>query len=395
MLMLSRYNPIYLWWRDLHKPTIYSVLFLLGVGLLAVFSASYHIGSVLNVSDLYFFNKQIAFVLVAFVIFFIISFQNTEAVIKLSQLGFICCIFAMIATFGMSGRSVKGAERWLDLKVITIQPSELLKPFFIVISAYIYFLFERTRNIFYPILHGFLYCIIAFLLFLQPDFGMILTYTFLTGVLILLSSIRIKFILYLSIPVFIAILIAIFSLSHVRTRILHFVKGEKMYQTQIAYDAIKHGGLFGNGVGAGEISKRLPDSHNDFIFARIGEELGSLFLIIIICVFAVLLFSNIAYAKKEQDFYSELAFNSDPSLEKYQMSIIVNNYIIFLTVALIFFEVFVNMSVNLSLIPPKGMALPFISYGGSSMFAHAFLISFLCVANRRKYRFIPIYQSRV
>jgi cell division protein FtsW len=395
MLMLSRYNPIYLWWRDLHKPTIYSVLFLLAVGLLAVFSASYHIGSVLNVSDLYFFNKQVAFVLIAFAIFFVISFQNTEAVIKLSQLGFICCIFAMIAIFGMSGRSVKGAERWLDLKIITIQPSEILKPFFIVISAYVYFLYERTRNILYPVLHGFLYCIIAFLLFLQPDFGMILTYTFLTGVLILLSSIRLKIILYSSIPVFIAILIAIFSLSHVRTRILHFVKGEKMYQTQIAYDAIKHGGLFGNGLGAGEISKRLPDSHNDFIFARIGEELGSLFLIIIICVFAVLLFSNIAYAKKEQDFYSELAFNSDPSLEKYQMSIIVNNYIIFLTVALIFFEVFVNISVNLSLIPPKGMALPFISYGGSSMFAHAFLVGFLCVANRRKYRFITIYQSRV
>ena len=217
-MMLSRYNPIYLWWKDLHKPTIYAVACLLTTGLMAVISASYSIGGTLSVSNLYFFKRQIAFVTLALLIFFFLSFQSTEGIIKLSQLGLMCSLFAMIAIFAMSGKSVKGAARWLDLRIITIQPSEILKPFFIVISAYIYFLFEKTRNFLWPIFHGGLLLIITLMLFLQPDFGMILTYGFLTGVLILISSIRLRVVMYLAIPAMIFLISAIFLLPHVKNR---------------------------------------------------------------------------------------------------------------------------------------------------------------------------------
>jgi len=388
--MISKYNPLTLWWKDVHKPTIYSIMFLVVSGLIAIFSASYQIGGVLEVSEMHFFKKHVFFLVIAIGIFFVISFQNTESILKISQLGIICSIIALFGVFVISGKSIKGAERWLDLRIITLQPSEILKPFFIVMSAYIYYYFEKTRSMFFPLLHGCLYTFIVLLLFFQPDFGMILTYTFITGVMVFLSSIRLKLIAYLAIPVVILMVVAVFSMSHVQKRVLHFIKGEKMYQTALAYNAIKNGGFLGKGLGSGEVAKKLPDSHNDFIFSRIGEELGGVFLIAIIIAFSLLIFSNIAYVLKEQEFYRNLAFNSDSKIAKYQKEILINNYIILLTIALIFFEMFVNMAVNLSLIPPKGMALPFLSYGGSSMLANAFLMGFLCVANRKKYRFIPV-----
>lgn len=391
--MLSRYNPLYLWWLDLHKPTIYSVCFLLITGILGVFSASYQVGDNLNVSHSYFLNKHISFIIIGFVAFFVLSFQNRNSLMKISQLGFVCCIFAMIAIFGMSGKSVKGAERWLDLKIITIQPSELLKPFFIVITAYVMYYYESTKKFMYVILQGALYCVIVVLLFLQPDFGMILTYTFLMGVAVLYSSIRIKTLLYLTIPVILIILIAIFTLPHVKLRVQHFFKGEKMYQAEIAYNTVKNGGFFGVGLGAGEVSKRLPDSHNDFIFSRITEEMGGLYVIGMLGVFGVLFFTNLIYINKEYDLYTKLEDSNEQKLEQHKKAIIIDNYIILLIVALLFFEVFVNVAVNLSLIPPKGMVLPFVSYGGSSMLAHMMLIGMLCVVNRRKYRFIPMYQG--
>jgi cell division protein FtsW len=388
--MFAKYNPFALWWKDIHKPTIYSISFLIISGLVAIFSASYHIGGVLEISEMHFFKKHIVFLVASIAIFFIISFQNSESIYKISELGIMCSLVALIGVLFISGKSVKGAERWLDLRVITIQPSEILKPFFIIISARIYYKFEQERTMFFPIMHGILYGFIVLLLFFQPDFGMILTYTFITLVLILISSIKLRTIFYLSIPVIALMILAFFSMSHVQKRIVHFLRGEKMYQTALAYNAIKNGGFLGKGIGAGEVAKKIPDSHNDFIFSRIGEELGGLFLITIIIAFGLLFFSNIAYVLREQEFYQNLIFNSDAKVAKYQKEILINNYIIILTIALLFFEMSVNMAVNLSLIPPKGMALPFISYGGSSMLANAFLIGFLCVANRRKYRFIPI-----
>lgn len=385
--VFSRYNVLSLWWNDIHKPTVYCVLCLVATGLLAIFSASYNIGDVLNVSDLYFFKKQVVFLCVAFVIFFILTFQTTTGILQFSLIGFAVSIFMMMAVLTMSGKSVKGAERWLDLRVMTIQPSEILKPFFIVITAYLYFMFERTRSFFFPLIQIGIYIVIVTLLFFQPDFGMILTYSFITFVQIFFSGIKMKTIFYFMMPFVIVALIGAVSLSHVRTRIVHFVTGEKVYQTDLAYSAIKNGGMLGLGLGSGKVSKKIPDSHNDFIFARIGEELGSLYLIVIIVIFCILILSNVIYAKNEYLMYEKLQ-ESPSALEKYQKETVINYYIIILVSSLIFFEMFINMAVNLSLIPPKGMVLPFISYGGSSIIAHAFLIGFLCIANRRKYRFV-------
>ncbi|MFT4967907.1 MAG: cell division protein FtsW [Candidatus Deianiraeaceae bacterium] len=390
--MLSRYNPLYLWWRDIHKLTLFAYCSLLFIGLMSVFSASYNASSSLGVENLYFFKKQVVFILIAFCMFFWLSCQSTEFIIKFAQIGLICSLLSLLAVFAMSGKSVKGAERWLNLRIITIQPSEILKPFFIVISAYLYYFYEKTRHCLFPILYGLLFLCIIFLLLLQPDFGMVLTYTFLTIILVLMSDVRFKTLVYIAIPVITILIIAMFSLSHVKYRIVHFFQGEKGYQTHIAYNAIKNGGLLGKGLGVGEISKKIPDSHNDFIFARIGEEMGGIFLIIIVMIFAMLIFSNLTYVQKEYNAYAEISFIDHPRFEKYQMSTIVDSYIIILSMAMIFFEAMVNVSVNLNLIPPKGMVLPFISYGGSSMLAHGILMGFVCAANRKKYHFLSINQ---
>lgn len=385
--MFSRYNALNLWWYDIHKPTVCCVLCLISTGLLAIFSASYNIGDTLNVGDLYFFKKQVIFLCVAFTIFFILTFQTTTGILQFSFIGLVVSVFMMMAVLTMSGKSVKGAERWLDLRVMTIQPSELLKPFFIVITAYLYYMFEKTRSFLFPLIQVGIYGIVVILLFFQPDFGMILTYTFITFVQVFFSKIKIKTIFYFMTPLLAIAIIGAVSLSHVRTRIVHFVKGEKVYQTDLAYSAIKNGGMLGLGLGSGEVSKKIPDSHNDFIFSRIGEELGSLYLVVIIVIFYILILSNIIYAKNEYSTYEQL-YESPVAFEKYQKEIVINYYMIVLITSLIFFEMFINMAVNLSIIPPKGMALPFISYGGSSIIAHAFLIGFLCIANRRKYRFV-------
>lgn len=384
--MFSRYNAITLWWNDTHKPTVYCVLCLIASGLLAIFSASYNIGDTLNVSDLYFFKKQIFFLTIAFIIFLWLSFQSVEKILQISLMGFAIAIFMMMAVLAFSGKTVKGSERWLDLKVITLQPSELLKPFFIVVTAYLYYMFEKTKRFLFPLLQFALYVFVATLLYVQPDFGMALTYTFITFVQVFFSKIKIKTVLRFTAPLLVIGIIIALSLSHVKTRVIQFVKGEKVYQTHLAYTAIKNGGALGLGIGNGKVAKKIPDSHNDFIFSRIGEEMGAFYLLVIVIIFAILILSNIAYAKNEYMLYENLQNNSN-AVVKHQQEMVMGYYIIMLISALIFFEMAVNISVNLGLIPAKGMALPFISYGGSSIIAHAFLIGFLCVVNRRKYRF--------
>lgn len=385
--MLSRFNPFLLWWKDLHKPTIYSIFSLVIIGLFAVFSASYQAGETIHAGNLYYFKKHVIFVAIGIVLFFIISIQSTESILKLGMIGFVCCIFLLFATISLSGKSVKGAERWIDLRFITLQPSELLKPFFIIISAHIYYFFEKSQNYAFPFLHGIIVMIIIITLYFQPDFGMILTYFSLTFFLVFFSSIRFKWVMFLIIGLVATTLIAFFTLPHVKYRIINFVKGEKMYQTDIAKEAISRGGLLGSGIGMGEYSQKLPDSHNDFIFSRIGEEFGGLALVGIMLIFLVLTLSNLAFVKQELTLYQQLTPRQWLQFEKHQEKVIINNYIILLTICLIFFEASFNAMVNLSLLPPKGMVFPFISYGGSSLIAHGILAGILCVANRKRYRF--------
>lgn len=385
--MKLRFNPVYLWWKDLHKPTVYALIVLICISVFAVFSASYQAGMVNDVANLRFFKRHLLYVFLAICSFVFFATRKEEYTLKLAIMGFSVCLLLLFLTLTSSAHGVKGAERWIDFKVVTVQPSELLKPFFIVLSAYIYYFFEKTKNYAYLLIYAVVVVFICGILFFQPDFGMMMTYLFIAGMLLFFASINWKGLLAFVLVIVAFVLISFLTLPHVKLRILKFISGQGMYQTEIARQAVENGGIFGKGVGAGEFSRKLPDSHNDFIFSRIGEEFGGLALVGIVLVFLVLIMSNLLFVLHDLKFLNTKMQTDEEGYVKYRRAMMIENAIILLSISLISFEFFFNIAVNVGLMPPKGMVLPFVSYGGSALVGHGILAGVLCGANRRRYHF--------
>lgn len=419
--MITRKNPFFFWAHGIHKTTLFGVFGLLIIGLLLSFSLSYSASEKIGLKSLSFFLKHITFTFVAVFIILTLSSLPAEKLKWFALFCFFFVILALIGTFFFPG--IKGAKRWINLAGFSLQPSEFLKPFYIYIFSLLFTNIEifkikneekKNRNL--TFLLFFLQGIITFLLFLQPDFGMILTFTFLflSCFYINLKSIR-KF--FLGCVLILGLAAAIgSSLSHVQHRVKTFFFGLENYQSKLAIKAIQNGGFFGKGITESQLKFVLPEAHNDFIFAILIEEFGFIFAGILGLIFIVIIFSNFLYIFdfKEKlvrmfakiDTTSKMEISTEEAIEEvvkknYNLKTISGkNYLniyydfifcrnfIFLTCILLFFEFFLNVSVSLDLVPTKGIAMPFISYGGSSLVSHGFLIGFLLAFNKKRYFFL-------
>ena len=359
-------SPLAEWWRTVDKGLIAAALMLLGVGIMLSLAAGPAAAAKLDIEDpFHFVYRQAGFVLAAIGILLGSSLLDPVWARRVCLVLFVLC-FLLMAGLLLFGHEAKGATRWIRLWGTTFQPSEIIKPALVVLTAWL--LAQRDKfpaGPWAPIAFAF-YAVTVGLLLLQPDVGQsaLVTAAFVivffvaglpwiwVGVFAVLGTI-LPVLLYSIIP-------------HVRFRVDSFLNPTDYdtYQIDKARQAIERGGLFGAGPGEGTVKRVLPDAHTDFVYAVAGEEFGLILLVLLTVIFAVIAIKGIMEASKQADIYQRAAG--------------VGLYAIF------GLQAAVNMAVNLSLIPPKGMTLPLVSSGGSSLLGSALTLGLALALTRRQ-----------
>lgn len=372
--MFSRTDRSFLgqWWWTVDRPMMAALLALIGIGLVLVTTASPPVAAHLGLGDYHFLIRHFIFLVPSVIILLAVSMLSPRLIWRLSTLVFLGAILAMIAVL-LFGMEIKGAQRWIHVLGFSLQPSEFIKPAFAVVSAW--FMARQKENMTrgqaggngYAVaiaLYGF--CVV--LLILQPDLGMtvILSCIFMTQIFLAGFPFRWLFALVgLAIG---GIVLAYMFFAHVRNRFNMFFdpsSGDN-YQVDKSLEAFKNGGIFGAGPGQGEIKLLLPDAHADFIFAVAGEEMGLLSLLIIVGVFFFILYRGFNRLIESQDMFSVLAVGG--------------------LLAMFGLQAFVHMGSSLHLLPTKGMTLPLISYGGSSMLSICLSMGIVLALTRKQSR---------
>lgn len=359
-------SPLAEWWRTVDKGLIAAALILLGAGMVLSLAAGPAAASKLKLGDpFYFVYRQAAFAIVASGILVGTSLLSPMWARRVCGILFLVC-FLMMAGLLVFGHEAKGAKRWFRLWGTTFQPSEIIKPALVVIVAWL--LAQRERfpaGPWAPIAFAF-YAVTVGLLLLQPDVGQAALLTaafvivfFVTGLPWLWAS---GFVIggsLLGTGLY-------FLLPHVRFRVNSFLNPDAndTYQIDMARAAIERGGFFGVGPGEGQVKRVLPDAHTDFIYSVAGEEFGLMLLALLTLMFAVISIKGVMDASRQKDTYQRAAG--------------VGLYAIF------GLQAAVNMSVNLSLIPPKGMTLPLVSSGGSSLLGSALTLGLALALTRKQ-----------
>ena len=347
------------YWRSIDKKILLCFFLLFFLGLFFSFSSTSSLaGERLNKDYYFFFTKHLIYTFLAITIMITMSVIKTEILIKLVLPLFIIS-FIFLALVPIIGVEVKGAKRWLDFYFFRLQPIEILKPFFILMTVKI-LTFEKLReNQIKYILSFILLCSVIILLIDQPDLGqsMLLIFCWVATVFISGVSLFYIFIFFSLFLISISSLLFLFpeKFGYITNRLIAFFdpsQGDK-FQSTSALDAIKLGGFTGQGMGEGILKDSVPEAHTDYVIAVISEEYGSLVSIMILIVFLYISFRII-----------KNCFNQDNQFLKISLIGLAS---------LLIFQTFIHAGVNTNLLPTTGMTLPFLSYGGSSLIGSAIL----------------------
>ena len=360
------YNPFYRWWQSVDQWTLVATLSLIVIGLLLSMAASVPLAESNGLPSFYYVYRQAIYGLISFSLIIAISTVDLLLVRRFAIIGFLLTVFSLtlLPIFGTDFG--KGAVRWFSLNWITIQPSEYLKPFFVVFVSWI-IVGNIKNNPKAGLVLSFLsmsFCV--FLLTLQPDLGQTVV---LVGCWVLIHFIiGVSWLFSIFFFVFISTIALIFYhfSDHVAGRLKNFFSNviEPTSQMGLVEKAIQSGGFLGVGAGNGKIKWSLPDAHTDFIIAVAIEEFGLIVFILILTFFIVILLSTLG----------RLLTEKNPFL------LLVGTGLLTIIQA----QALINLGVAARLLPTKGMTLPLISYGGSSMVAMGVLIGFLLNVTRRR-----------
>ena len=353
------------WWLDIDKINFTIVVILIALGLIFTTTSSPVVAKKIDVDRLFFIKKQLVFAFLALCLVVFISFLQKEQIKLLAVTGFCCSVFLLLLVL-LVGSKIKGATRWLNFAGFNLQPSEFAKTFFIIFHAYCFAkLSVYSAKIQYSC-SFFLLAIFIFLLYLQPDFGMIISFVAIWATQLFLYGIPLFLVFSLFILFILGSVIIYLTLPHVEDRINRFLDAsQKNYQVERSLDAFQNGSFLGKGMGNGVVKKFVPDVHTDFIFASIAEEFGILFCIFIILLFTYLIARIVYKALSEKDCFIYLSLCG--LMVQFTMQVII------------------NIGVSLGLFPTKGMTLPFISYGGSSMLATGIAFGLILAFTKKKY----------
>ncbi|MFN3671129.1 MAG: FtsW/RodA/SpoVE family cell cycle protein [Bosea sp. (in: a-proteobacteria)] len=356
------------WWWSIDRVILGGLAALMVSGVVLLMAGGPPVAERLGLSTFHFVNRQAFYLLAAMAIFLSVSFMTPRQVRRAALVIFICSLAMVVATLYL-GVEVKGARRWLTLGPLgSVQPSEFLKPAFVVMAAWAFA--EGTRR---PDLPG---TIIAFLLLpltitplvLQPDFGQTILISLVWCGLFFVAGLHWFWVMGLGSVGAFGLLIAYQLVPHVRARIERFMdKGSgDTFQIDTALESFAQGGWLGKGPGEGTVKRILPDAHTDFIFAVTAEEFGIVVCIALVMLFALIVLRALLVAQKTEDAFVRLAVTG---------------------LALLFgIQAAINMMVNLHMMPAKGMTLPFISYGGSSLISLSIGTGFLLALTRKRPR---------
>ena len=347
------------YWRNIDKKIFFCFIILFFLGLFFSFSSTSSLaGERLNKDYYFFFSKHLIFTSLSLTIMILISLIETNFLKKIIVPLFILS-FILLGLVPILGLEVKGAKRWLDFYFFRLQPIELLKPFFILVTAKILILdiFKNSQTKYF--LSFLLLLAVTILLIDQPDLGQTILLVISWGATVFISGVSLLFILSFTSIFLIFISLLLFFLpdkfGYIINRLVSFVdpsKGDK-FQSSSALDAIKLGGVKGQGMGEGILKDSVPEAHTDYIIAIISEEYGSLISVMIILIFLYISFRII-----------KNCINQDDKLMKVSLCGLAS---------LLIFQTFIHIGVNTSLIPTTGMTLPFLSYGGSSLIGSSIL----------------------
>ncbi len=347
------------YWRNIDKKIFFCFITLFFLGLFFSFSSTSSLaGERLNKDYYFFFSKHFIFTLLALFIMLFISIIDTATLKKfITPLFIISFIFLALVPF--IGVEVKGAKRWLDFYLFRLQPIELLKPFFILITVKILTLKNLENSEVKYFFSFLLLSSVIILLIDQPDLGQSILLIISWIATVFISGVSLIFIFGFFSIFFISITFLLFLMpekfGYIINRLLSFIdpsQGDK-FQSSSALNAIKLGGLKGQGMGEGILKESVPEAHTDYIIAIISEEYGSIMSIMIVLIFLYISFRII-----------KNCINQDDQLIKISLCGLS---------ALLIFQTFIHVGVNTSIIPTTGMTLPFLSYGGSSLIGSAIL----------------------
>ena len=341
------------YWRNIDKQILFSFTLLFVLGVFFSFSSTSILADERLDREYYsFFQKHLLYTLTSFCLMIFISSINNEFINNTILPGFLISLI-LLAIVPLIGVEVKGAKRWLNLYFFNFQPIELIKPFFILVIAKI-ISSNKFKNLNFSHLVSFLILsLIVFFLIIQPDLGqsVLLIVTWLS--LIFVSGMNIYFIFGLGLIVVLGFFSLIYfspnKFDYILSRISTFIDPSKGdgFQSQKAIDAIRLGGLKGQGMGEGVLKESVPEAHTDYIIAVISEEFGSIISILIICIFLYIALR-----------LTKIIISSNNNFYKLSLSGLVS---------LLIFQTFIHIGVNANLLPTTGMTLPFLSYGGSSL----------------------------
>ena len=358
------------WWRNVDKQILFLFTFLLLLGLFFSFSSTTSVMSEkMNKQTYFFFIKHLIFVSASLLLIFAISIQEKDKLVKILTYLFIVSIVLLFLTL-IVGIEIKGSKRWMDFGFLPrFQPVELVKPLFIIFVAKVIALNEKV-NLYRRYLFSFLVLLlIVIVLINQPDLGqtLLLASVWITMIFVSGFNMVILSILGLVFISIIAFLIFFFpeKFGYIFFRIKTFVdpKTGDDFQSQKALEAIKQGGLTGQGMGEGILKDKVPEAHSDYIIAVISEEFGAIFVLFIVILFLFIAYKVLNKVFSDQDEFLKLALVG--------------------LVSLLIIQMFVHIGVNTRLLPTTGMTLPFLSYGGSSLMGSSIIAGIILNFTRK------------
>ncbi|MDX5331845.1 MAG: putative lipid II flippase FtsW [Caulobacteraceae bacterium] len=359
-------SPLGVWWWTTDRWLLGAVAVLIGLGILLSFAASPAAAARMNVGDPFHFAlRQCVFAVVGASVLIGVSMLEVRHVRRLAFFIYIGAILLMIA-LPFLGHSAKGATRWVEFAGFTLQPSEFMKPALIVLVAWMFAEGQKGEGVPGVTIAFCLYGVSVLLLLIQPDVGQTVLITVAFGAAFWMAGVPLSWVMILGAVALLGLGSTYFLFSHVADRVNRFLSPEAAdtFQVDRAAEAIAAGGLFGRGPGEGVMKRHVPDLHTDFVYSVAAEEYGLVFSLIVISLFALIVTRGLYRSLKLSNPFEQVAAAG-----------------LFVMVGQ---QAIINMAVNLNMMPTKGMTLPFISYGGSSLIASGLTLGMALALTRRR-----------
>jgi len=359
-------SPLGMWWWTVDRWMLGVTALLIAMGVALSFASSPAAAMRMNIGDPFHFAvRQCVFGAGAAVLLLSVSMLEVKTLRRAAFFIWVAAIATMVA-LPLFGHNAKGATRWLEVGGFTLQPSEFMKPALVILVAWMFAEGQKGQGVPGVSIAFGLYALSLGLLLIQPDVGQSVLITVAFGACFWMAGVPISWVMLLGVAAVAGLSSTYFLFPHVASRVHKFLSpdGADTHQVDRAAEAIRAGGLLGRGPGEGVMKRHVPDLHTDFIYSVAAEEYGVLFSLLLITLFALLVTRGLYRAMKLNDPFEQVAAAG--------LFVLVGQ------------QAIINVAVNLNMIPTKGMTLPFISYGGSSMLAMGLTLGMALALTRRR-----------